>query len=259
MILHPNIWGISNKIDEFWNSLSPNAPQVICLTEHNLRTEEIGNINESQYNLGATFYRQTYRHGGVYIFVPKNIQFHTINLDQCNKEKDLEIWALKLHILSNSFTIICIYRSPTGNFSCFLNQLDSIPNKIYKTLTELILCGDLNINCLNDNSSKHLLDSLLASFSLFSTVTFPTIISNNSCALIINIYISTYRHDFPVHPLINGLSDHDAQIITVSNIFISVPWHVFSFTRKTDNHPISKIHISAKLQKLIRCFSGKKC
>ena len=43
-----------------------------------------------------------------------------------------------------------------------------------------------------------------------------------------------------MHPLINGLSDHDAQIITLSNIFISVPRHVFSFTRKINNYSISK-------------------
>jgi hypothetical protein len=121
MILHQNIQGISNKTDEFLNSLSPNAPQVICLTESHLRTEEIGNVNSSQYTLGATLCRQTYRHEGLCIFAPKNIQFHTINLDQYNKEKDLEICALKLHILSNSFIIICIYRSQTGNFSYFLH------------------------------------------------------------------------------------------------------------------------------------------
>jgi hypothetical protein len=205
-----------------------------------LRIEEIRNVNFSQYTLGASFCRQTYSHGGVCNFVPKNIQFYTINLDQYNKEKDFEICALKLNILSNSFTIICIYRSPTGNFFYFLNQLESILNKIYKTSSELILCGDLNINYLNDNKRKNLLDSLLASFSLFSTVKFPTRISNNSCTLIDNIYINTYRHEFSVHPIINGLSDHDALIITLSNIFISVPRHVFSFTRKINNYSISK-------------------
>ena len=107
-----------------------------------------------------------------------------------------------------------------------------------KTSTELILCDDFNVNYLNDNSRKHLLDSLLASFSVFSTVKFPTRIFNNSCTLIDNIYINTYRHDFSAHPVINGLSNHDAQIITLSNIFISIPRHVF---------PI--------LGKLGRCFS----
>jgi len=147
---------------------------------------------------------------------------------------------LKLNVLSNSFTIICVYRSPTGNFAYFLNQLESILNKIYKTSSELILCGDPNINYLNDNSRRDLLDSLLASFSLFSTVKFPTRISNNSCTPIDNIYINTYRYEFSVHPLINGLSDYDAQIIILSNIFISLPRHTFSFTRKINNYSVSK-------------------
>jgi hypothetical protein len=43
-----------------------------------------------------------------------------------------------------------------------------------------------------------------------------------------------------VQPLINGLTDHDAQIITLSNVLISVPKHVFSFTRKINNNSISK-------------------
>jgi len=105
-ILNQNIWGISNKTDEFLNSVSPNASQVICLTEHHLRTEEIRNVNFSQYTLGASFCRQTYSLGGVCIFVPNNIQFHTINLDQYIKEKDFETCTLKLNVLSNSFTII---------------------------------------------------------------------------------------------------------------------------------------------------------
>jgi hypothetical protein len=65
--------------------------------------------------------------------------------------------------------VICIYKSPTGNFTYSLNQLESIWNKIYKVSTDLTLWGDFNINYLDVNSRKHLLDSLSASFSLFNT------------------------------------------------------------------------------------------
>jgi len=92
-ILYQNIRGISNKIDEFLKSASPNAPQFICLTEQHLKTEEIRNVNFSKYTLGVSFSRQTYSHGCVCIFVPKNIHFHTISLDQYNKEKDFETCA----------------------------------------------------------------------------------------------------------------------------------------------------------------------
>jgi exonuclease III len=154
MILHQNIRGISNKIEEFLHSLSPNPPQVTCLTEHHLRIEEIENVNLSQYTFGTKFCRQSYSHGGVCIFVPVNIQFSVINLDQYCKEKDIEICALKLYISSHSFTIICIYRSPTGNFTYFLNQLESVLNQIYNSSTEVIWCGDFNVNYLDDNYRK---------------------------------------------------------------------------------------------------------
>ena len=39
-ILHQNVRGIKNKIDEFLISLPQNEPQVICINEHHLRTEE---------------------------------------------------------------------------------------------------------------------------------------------------------------------------------------------------------------------------
>jgi hypothetical protein len=41
-----------------------------------------------------------------------------------------------------------------------------------------------------------------------------------------------------VLPFINGLSDHDAQIINISNILSSVPKHLFSFTRRMDSNSI---------------------
>ena len=41
-----------------------------------------------------------------------------------------------------------------------------------------------------------------------------------------------------MHPLINGLSDHDGQIITFLNIANSVPRHIYTITRKMNRHSI---------------------
>ena len=164
----------------------------------------------------------------------------TINLEQYNREKDLEICALKIRIPSNSLIIICIYRSPTGNFNYFLNQLESILNKIYKVSMDLILCGDFNINHLDDTPRKHLLESLLASFNLFSTVKFPTRTFNNSRTLIDNIYINTNAYNFAVSPLINGLSDHDVQIINLTHILSTTSKRLLSFSRRIDSDSIFK-------------------
>ena len=193
----------------------------------------------NKYTLGASFCRQTYKHGGVCIYILNNIPFNTINLEVYPKEKDLHIYALKLSVSNNSFAVIFIYRSPTGDFIYSLNQLESILNKIYNSSIDTIICADFNINYLQDNSRKQLLDSLLASFNLFSTVKFPTRNFNNSSTLIDNIYVDTYKYDFSVYPFINGLSDHDAQIITFPYILTSTPRQVLSPVRKVDSKTIT--------------------
>jgi hypothetical protein len=81
--------------------------------------------------------------------------------------------------------------------------------------TNIILCGDFNINHLDDSRKKHL-ESLLDSINLSSTVMFPTRICNNSYSLIDNIYTNTKWRNFLITPLINGLSDHDGQIIDLA-------------------------------------------
>ena len=78
----------------------------------------------------------------------------------------------------------------------------------------------------------------MASFSLFSTVKFPTRIFNISSTLIDNIYINTNSHNFSVYPLINGLSDHDAQVLTLFNFFRISPRLLFSFSRRINSNSV---------------------
>ena len=165
-----------------------------------------------QYILGAFFWRKKYKCGGVciYIYISKSLQFSAINLEKYHKEKDFEICALKLNVQKYNFIIICIYRSPTGDFTHFLTQLEIILNELHNISNDFILCGDFNIDYTIDSCRKHLLDSLLASFKLFSTVKFPTRISKHSSTQIDNIYVNVYKFYFSVYPFISGLSDHDA-------------------------------------------------
>lgn len=172
-LLHINIRGLHNKSDEILIAVSPYSPQVICLTEHHLTTEQINTIRLDHYTLGASFCRQTYKHGGTCIYVLKDIPFHSINLDEFNTEKDIEICALRLSLTLCNLTIICTYRSSTGNFNHFLNKVETVLNKLHKSSMELSVCGDFNVNYFNNNSRNLLLDFLFASYNLFSTVEFP--------------------------------------------------------------------------------------
>jgi len=235
-ILHQNIRGIFHKTDEFLTSVTHTSPHVLCLTEHHLRADELKNIKLGQYTLGAHYCQQSYKQGGVSTYVSSDIQFHLINLDHFNKEKDLELSATKIGLSQKNLIIICIYRSPTGNFKFFIKQLEVILNSLYKGSTYLILCGDFNINHFYVSSRKHRLESLLASFNLYSTVTLSTRIATNSSTLIDNIYIDINSCKFTMYPLINGLSDHDAQVINLSNLLNINPKIYYTFNRRIDSN-----------------------
>jgi hypothetical protein len=120
-----------------------------------------------------------------------------------------------------------------------LAQLEIILTNLYNTSSIFILCGDLNIDYIKDSYRKHSLESLLASFNFFSTVTFPTRISKNSSTQIDNIYVNTYKLDFSVYPVINDLSDHDAQVIAFTDICGPTPKKSFSMIRKVDKNTIA--------------------
>jgi len=145
-IVHQNVRGITHKTEELLISLSQVNPQVLCLIEHHLRHEEISIINLGQHTLGAYYCRRNFKQGGVSIFILNNILFDVIDLEQFNKEKDFEICALKIQIMSTYLIVLCVYRSPSGNFPYFLTQLEIVLNKLYKISTNIILCGDFNVN-----------------------------------------------------------------------------------------------------------------
>jgi len=62
---------------------------------------------------------------------------------------------------------------------------------------------------------------LLLSYNHYGTVNFPTRIHNNSVSAIDNTFIGKVKYEnYSIHPLVNGLSDHDAQLITINNITV---------------------------------------
>ena len=130
-----------------------------------------------------------------------------------------EVCAVKLQICSFRFYVLCLYRPPTGNFLYFLSSIESILKQLYTNSINIIICGDININYLNYTNNKLQLDSLLASYGLYSTADFPTRINSCSSTAIDNIFIDKYKNsNFTINPLPNGLSDYDAQILILHTI-----------------------------------------
>jgi len=155
-------------------------------------------------------------------------------------EKDIEICAVKLHISLHTIIVVTVYRSPTGNIDYFLNNLEEALNHIYNNTVDIILCGDFNINYLIDNQDKQALNSLLNSYSLCSIIDFLTRIFNNSQTMIDNIFNNKFKNEnYLVFPLINGLSDHDAQVLSLFDIITPDDTNKFYSCRKISKHSLN--------------------
>ena len=213
-IFHQNICNLSKKKEELLNSLIGHYPHIICLTEHHLYDEELESMSLNNYTLGAKFCRKTYKCGGVSIFIKDNLHFSNINIEQYSKEKDIEICALKILTPPCTTIVITVYRSPNGNITYFLDKLEIVMDKLYSNTTNIILCGDFNINYLNNNKNRQTLNSLLTSYSLYSVIDFPTRTNNSTTTSIDNVFINKFKNEnYKAYSLINGLSDHDAQVL----------------------------------------------
>jgi len=153
-IFHQNICGLRKKTDELKSSMYPNFPHILCFSEHHLKNFVLDQINIDGYNLGAAYCRQIVKRGGVCIFVRNNLNYTNIDLSAYCKDQDREVCALNLKLTFSNLRIMTVYRAPTGNSEAFLHRLDNILKTLYKADSELIVCGDINIDYLSDSEKK---------------------------------------------------------------------------------------------------------
>jgi hypothetical protein len=86
--------------------------------------------------------------------------------------------------------------------------------KLYNNKHNIVICGDVNVYYLTDNNRRRQLDAVLHTYNLTGIVEFPTRFDPNSQTAIDNVFINTSTiRKYDLYPLLNGLSDHDAQLI----------------------------------------------
>jgi hypothetical protein len=98
----------------------------------------------------------------------------------------------------------------------FLKKRELFIKSVCNIKTQLI-CGDINVDYLLFHNRRQQLDTLLASYNLTSIVDFPTRIAQGSCTAIDNFFINVSQN-YLIQSLVNGISDHDAQLLILKNI-----------------------------------------
>jgi hypothetical protein len=146
--------------------------------------------------------------------VGKNICTKNLNcFHDISAEKDFEASAMEL--VDYNYTIVCIYRSPDGNFWIFLKNLEFILHTIQSRNKKPLLCGDWNFNFLVDNKRLQELQILLESYDMINTVRSPTRITLSMVSLIDVILTNKDSPVLSTTVVDLGLSDHHAQLVRI--------------------------------------------
>ena len=89
--------------------------------------------------------------------------------------------------------------------------------KLHTNKYNIIICGDVNVNYLIDNNQRSQLNAVLQSYNLVGIVVFPTRFGLNFQTAIDNVFIDTSTiGKYDLYPLMNGLSDHDTQLLILN-------------------------------------------
>jgi len=172
--------------------------------------------------------------------VQESLSYVKIDLEKYCKDKDFEVCAITIHFNAKSACTVAIYRDPTGNFDLFISKLDTVLRKLYTVTTEYIFCGDINIDYLVGSDRKSQLEALLKTYNLTSVVNFPTRTYKHSATAIDNIFNDISKMgNYSICPIINGLSDHDAQSITLISFNLRPPSKKCMLIRKINEHTIN--------------------
>jgi exonuclease III len=215
-ILHQNICGLRNKYKEILCHLKDQTPHILCFTEHHLDGNEIIHLNLDNYSLGAYYSRKYFKKGGTCIYVHNSLKTININLDKYCYDKDIEACAVYLNTTCTRICVLSVYRSPNSNYNLFLEKLELILQKLCKTNVKVVICGDINVNYMENGQKKVKLDDMLSSYKLNSVIDFPTRIGKNTATIIDNIFLDPLQFiDYDIFAMSNGLSDHEAQMLIV--------------------------------------------
>jgi len=96
---------------------------------------------------------------------------------------------------------------------------------------------------------------LLANYNLTSIVNFPTRTTHGSCTAIDNFFINVSQN-YSIKPLVNGISDHDAQLLVLHNIIRPTLKLATFYIRDYNDYSIHEFLVRLSMESWDEVFAG---
>ena len=183
--------------------------EIICFTEHWLKDYQML-INYENYTVGSCFNRKSMLHGGSLILIKNGFKFKQRNdIVGLSVEHCVELSCVEL----DRYVIVCVYRPPNyQNFSLFESVMEDVLAKLAASNKATIVCGDFNINILEETANSGRFLNLFKSFDLSNIFKEPTRVTPTSATCIDNVFCDcNYLEKDIVHCL---PSDHSGQTVS---------------------------------------------
>lgn len=197
--------------------LEINNCDVVLITEHWLKSNEIPMLNIKNYRLVNFSSRSTRKGGGTLIMVKDDFVVNSIDTkpELCN-EDNIEFSVGELIFQQIKIILICAYRSPCSQTHIFLNWLDkTIFHFSSKYKNHFILIGgDFNIDN-NSSTTSEKLNQILLDYNIPVLNYEPTRITNLSRTSIDYLNTNFPKFFCKTHTISTYFSDHQALFLEI--------------------------------------------
>jgi len=249
-LVHFNVRSLSKnkeKVEEFISDFV-RLPDTIAISETKLNDRNVINTSIPNYN----FLRKDSltNAGGVGLYIKQTFKY-CVRDDLClNVPSCEDLWIeIKTKQPNKTFVLAVIYRHPSTNFLSFQNKFCDTLLSLENQKISYVICGDININCLDTKSTK-IKDYInsLSSVGTKSLINIPTRFSDNSKpSLLDHIYTNTINRISKFGVCMYDISDHLPTFFILKKHKFSIKTDT-KFTRCTKTFNIEEFLIDLHLQ-----------
>lgn len=159
--------------------------------------------------------------GGLCTYIRSDLNFEVLG-EFTVSNTDIETLVVKLNNeQSHDMFVINLYRPPSGNCDTAIEHLRHICNELSNPAISLdiVLAGDINIDCMSRSHNSELLHDLCLEFNLTSQVSIPTRTTQSSSTCL-DVILSNTTHVYGCGIISNCISDHSLVYLVKKKIAV---------------------------------------